>query len=96
MENKHGLICPVPIEYWPDWAEYLTIDFDGSFFFEYEPLFNPDTNLFVSNRIKIGMGEVCLFQKKHRYLFVNENVEKCIWNRFELESLKKRKDENSN
>lgn len=27
--NKYGLVCPMPAEQWPEWAEWMAIDGDG-------------------------------------------------------------------
>ena len=31
--NEHGIICPIPLDYWPALANYLTVDGDAQIYF---------------------------------------------------------------
>lgn len=42
--NEHGLEAPIPLEYWPFWARYLTVDNIGVIYYQALPEFSEKFN----------------------------------------------------
>lgn len=85
MKNEHGLECPVPLEYWPDWAQYFTVDYADSVFYSHPPYWDPEFKFFLcSDRSK--HAAVLFYRKRHSQLFSEEDYPKCVWKRHELEN----------
>ncbi len=81
--NKHGLECPISLEQWPDSAQYLAIDCNGSCFYESHPLWNAEYE--IHDNSNYSMENDYPYQLKHADCFDEINYHKCVWNRSELE-----------
>jgi hypothetical protein len=76
MKNEHGIECPIPLEQWPDEAEWCTVDTFGTVdFFIIKPYYYDDYKIFMVDNIE------------HRIEFSDtdhEGSKKHIWNRSQL------------
>jgi hypothetical protein len=76
MKNEHGIVCPIPLEDWPNNANWCTIDgFGGVDFFSTKPYYDPKCNIFM---IKDAEDRIDFSDRDY------EGDEYHIWSRTEL------------
>lgn len=76
MKNKHGLECPIPLEQWPDKAQWCAIDKNGTVdFFSHRPIWDSDGDFWDRTFYGRVVGTITITQKGGR---------NHVWHRSEL------------